>query len=306
MNTAIDIGSPLHFQGLSVFPLFAESAAVEYELASAAIPAGSVTVEEISETGSVPELMVENNGDHPVLFLEGEQLVGAKQNRILNTSVLVPAHRKIRIPVSCVEQRRWSYRSRRFRPGEASSPSSLRLILSRSVTQSLCVRGEPAADQGRIWAAVQSQQQSLGVRSSTRAYSDTVEKHQTRLAEFREHLPYVAGASGLAVAVDGRVVALDIFDKPSTCEQVWNKMLNGHAIDALQSSPTNPPPDVEVVRQLIRTLATASWTAVPSAGEGEAFRLETDNGVFASELTYQGSLVHASVLAGVSGAAAVQ
>jgi len=305
MNAAIDIGSPLHFQGLSVFPLFAELAPVEYQLASAAIPAGLVTVEEISETGSVPELMVENNGDHPVLFLEGEQLVGAKQNRILNTSVLVPAHRKIRIPVSCVEQRRWSYRSRRFRPGEASSPSSLRLILSRSVTQSLCVRGEPAADQGRIWAAVQSQQQSLGVQSPTRAYSDTVERHRTRLAEFQEHLPYVAGASGLAVAVNGSVVAVDIFDKPATCEQVWAKMLNGHAIDALQSSPTNPPPDVEVVRQFIQALENTAWRPVPSAGEGEAFRLETEHGTCGSKLMLHGSLVHASVLADATDTAAV-
>jgi transposase len=46
-----------------------------------------VTVQEVSEGGSVPDLLVENSGDTRVLFLEGEELVGAKQNRILNTSV---------------------------------------------------------------------------------------------------------------------------------------------------------------------------------------------------------------------------
>jgi hypothetical protein len=262
-------------------------------------------VEEISEAGSVPQVIAVNNGDHRVLFLEGEQLVGAKQNRIVNTSVLVPAHSTVRIPVSCVEQRRWSYRSRRFRPGAVFSPLSVRRVLCCSVTQSLCVRGEHASDQGRIWEAVRSQQQCLGVNSPTRALSDTVESCQTRLADFQKHLPYVAGASGLAVAMNGNVVAVDIFDKPATCEQVWDNLLAGHAIDALQISPTKPPPDVDVLRQLIRTLATASWKAVPSVGEGEAFRLETDEGICASRLAFHGSLVHASVLAGASGAAAV-
>ena len=57
--------------------------------------------------GSVPDLLVENRGDVRVLFLEGEELIGAKQNRILNTSVLVAAHTKVKIPVSCVERGRW-------------------------------------------------------------------------------------------------------------------------------------------------------------------------------------------------------
>jgi len=63
--------------------------------------------------GSVPDLLVDNRGDVRVLFLEGEELIGAKQNRILNTSVLVPAHSKIKIPVSCVE------------PGALASPVSV-------------------------------------------------------------------------------------------------------------------------------------------------------------------------------------
>ena len=51
-------------------------------------------VEEVSEGGSVPNLLVTNAGDARVLFLEGEELRGTKQNRVLNTSVLVAAHSK--------------------------------------------------------------------------------------------------------------------------------------------------------------------------------------------------------------------
>ncbi len=61
-------------------------------------------VTEVSEAGSVPFLRVANGADQPLLLLDGEELVGAKQNRILNTTVLVAAHTEVTIPVSCVER----------------------------------------------------------------------------------------------------------------------------------------------------------------------------------------------------------
>ena len=51
----------------------------------------------------MPTLRVINGADRPVLLLDGEELVGAKQNRVLNTSVLVAKGARLDIPVSCVE-----------------------------------------------------------------------------------------------------------------------------------------------------------------------------------------------------------
>ena len=91
----VRVGDPIRHEALAVFPLFsAVDLGVDYLLSDEAIQAGSVTVEEISEGGSVPNLLVTNQGDSRVLFLEGEELRGAKQNRVLNTSVLVAAHSK--------------------------------------------------------------------------------------------------------------------------------------------------------------------------------------------------------------------
>jgi len=87
----VRVGEPLRYQTLSVFPLFdGAMTPVEYALSDEGIGSGSVTVQEVSEAGSVPDLLVENKGDVRVLFIEGEELVGAKQNRVLNTSVLSP------------------------------------------------------------------------------------------------------------------------------------------------------------------------------------------------------------------------
>jgi uncharacterized C2H2 Zn-finger protein len=61
-----------------VFPLFAETGrGVEYILADEALGNESAVVEEISDAGSVPELLVHNKIDAKVLLIEGEELIDA-------------------------------------------------------------------------------------------------------------------------------------------------------------------------------------------------------------------------------------
>ena len=146
----IRVGEPIRYKALSVFPLFTESnGSVDYVLADEAIRDQLLAVQEVSESGSVPELLVENKGDIRVLFIEGEELVGAKQNRILNTSILVAAKSKTKIPVSCVERGRWGYKSKSFGSSGSHSPSKLRYALKASVTSSLAEFGTRHSDQGR-------------------------------------------------------------------------------------------------------------------------------------------------------------
>ena len=50
----------------------------------------------------------------PVLLVDGEELIGAKQNRVLNLSILIPAKQRCVIPICCVEAGRWRAASREF------------------------------------------------------------------------------------------------------------------------------------------------------------------------------------------------
>jgi hypothetical protein len=293
----IRVGDPICYEALSIFPLFAGGESpVEYLLSDEGIGSGTVTVEEVSEGGSVPDLLVENKGDVRILFLEGEQLVGAKQNRILNTSVLIAAKSKVKIPVSCVEAGRWRYKSRQFGSGGTHSSSKLRYLLKSSVSASFHRSGSHQSDQTGVWAEVARQQKSLGASSGTSAMSDTFENCKERVTEFQDKLKYVEGASGVAVAVGKKLVAVDMFDKPSTCRKVWNRLLSGFVLDALETTKEEAQASAAEVREMLATTGRMSWTKAEAVGEGEEYRAESGADVHASALTFKESPVHLSVV----------
>tara|TARA_B100001123_G_C14406971_1_gene669177 strand:+ start:61 stop:405 length:345 start_codon:yes stop_codon:yes gene_type:complete len=45
-------------------------------------------------SATVPEILFQNSGETSVLLLDGEELIGAKQNRVLNMTILAPTKSK--------------------------------------------------------------------------------------------------------------------------------------------------------------------------------------------------------------------
>jgi hypothetical protein len=297
----IRVGEPIRHEALCVFPLFPRSAPadpVDYRLSDEAVADGSVVVEEISDSGSVPTLRVTNKGEHRVLFLEGEELRGAKQNRVLNTSVLIGAKTQTTIPVSCVEQGRWHFRSRHFTPSGSHSSSKLRHFLKKSVMESLQKGQGHRSDQGAVWQEVYRQQSSLGSSSETQAMADTYESHRPRLEEFRARLGYVDGAVGLAVAVGPTVVAIDVFDKPATCRKIWDRLMSGFIMDALEAGKAEKAAGAAEVESLVDRLQKAPWQESPAVGEGREFRADAAAETHASALLFASSVLHGSAVVG--------
>jgi hypothetical protein len=129
-------GKPQSHGALTIIPILAPMQA-EPEWLTLAEAGDRVRITEVGEEGSVPDLRVANLEDLPLLLLDDEQLVGAKQNRILNMTVLVAAQTEVTIPVSCVEQGRWSYRARHSAPSDFSLYAGLRAKKSAWVSRSL-------------------------------------------------------------------------------------------------------------------------------------------------------------------------
>ena len=211
----LEVGEPLSHGALTVIPLLAPKE-VEPDWLTLAEAGAAVTITEVSADGEVPTLSLVNDADRPVLLLDGEELIGAKQNRILNTTVLVAAHAVLRIPVSCVEQGRWSYRGKRFDSSDASLFASARARKAACVSTSLRESGVHLSDQGEIWRDVAGKVSEHRVKSPTGAMRDFYDRYAGDLAQARRALAPRPGQIGALVAVAGKWVGMDLLPRPAS------------------------------------------------------------------------------------------
>ena len=126
--------------------------------------------------------------------------------------------------------------------------------------------------------------------------SDTFQAYQGRMAEFREKLQYVAGATGVAVAIGKKIVAVDLFDKSTTCGKVWSRLLSGYVLDALESRHEEEQVAAADVEQTLKATCGMAWSKAEPVGEGEEYRAEMGAEVHASALTFNDSPLHLSVV----------
>ena len=133
------------------------------------------------------------------LIPEGEILIGAKQNRVVNVTVLVAAGVKFLIPVSCVEAGRWRYRSRHFE-SKFHSPPSLRHKKLKAIHRNRSESGVAASDQGEVWEEVQACLNKVGAQSETALLTDGFLASEERLEEYRHEFSLPTDAAGVLVA----------------------------------------------------------------------------------------------------------
>lgn len=257
----------------------------------------SVAVTEISESGSVPELVVRNSLDIMVYLMDGQELRGAKQNRILNTDVLVPPASTLNIPVSCVEQGRWRSVSKTFVPGKSASHRT-RASKAEQVRYSLVRKGKHESDQGAVWNDVEASLAAAAAVSPTNALSEAYAARTTDLNAFRASLTLPEDAVGLAVFHGEIFKGLDLFDRHSTLKVLWESIVDSYAVELLNPRTETAGEDgqtaeraMTAVRDVLARSAAGKWAQFPSPGLGEDWRLD-DVQLAGSGLVCEETVVH--------------
>ena len=165
------VGEPVDHRGVVLAPLFSlRDPVARYVTLDEALARG-LEITEIGPEGAVTELAVSNPLDEAVLLYDGEELAGAKQNRILDVSVLAAPRSKLVVSVSCVERGRWRAVSRTF----SSAGHVAHIELRRSKARALGI--EPLARGGAqraVWDSVDRRLEALEVtrphaRTATRS-----------------------------------------------------------------------------------------------------------------------------------------
>jgi len=275
--SAVELAAPACFRNLAVYPLIAPSErAPGYLLLDEALARKSARVTEVSESGSVPELLFVNDAEEDVLLVDGEELVGAKQNRILNVTILVGAKQQVTVPVSCVEQGRWAWRSRHFESAERSLFARARAAKMRHVSASLQRTGTYDSDQGEIWNHVNEKLFALHVRSATGSMGDAYEERAASIEDYAKALTPSERQVGAVFAVDGKVTGLDLFDSAAAFRKLMGRLVRSYAMDAIERPADAKPPVEEVVRAFLQDMKSAALRSFPAVGKGEQLRLESE------------------------------
>jgi hypothetical protein len=287
------VGAPVSHRGLSVLPLTAPAAGEPFYLTlDDALAAGSLRIGEVSVAGSVPELRVENRGERPVLLLDGEELVGAKQNRVLNVSVLAPPKATITVPVSCVEQRRWRETSRTFSSSGRAHHASGRAHRSESVSAAMRLSGERHSDQLEVWADIEAKAEQLAVDSATMAMADLYEHRRADLDRYAALGVAQPGQIGALFARRAQVVGLECFDCAPVLAKLLPKIVRSYALDALEDDAVpsrEVGPDAAVA--FLDRVRIAGTDAFPGVGLGTDLRV-SGTGLAGGALAYEGRIVH--------------
>lgn len=230
----VRVGAPVTSGNLVVFPL---------TLRSRATATSTVTLDEalrskvlrVAETGQgiVNSIEVENGGDRPVLLVAGELLLGGKQDRIVGRSLVLAPRSHRHVPVFCVEHGRWRGAGA-FESARAMGHVELR---KRAID----------GDQGRVWAEVRSANVALGTTNATDTYRLAARKLGGEVGPLTRQVLDALGqandTAGLAVAIDGEVVAVEWFGSPRVFAQLREKLVASYAAAAVaKTRPAEPVP----------------------------------------------------------------
>jgi len=294
----VQLGKVQHFRNVSIYPLFLEArAVVDHLVLKEAIEQDLVVIREVDEGGHVPELVVVNNADKPLLILDGEELFGAKQNRVLNTTVLLRKKTATIIPVSCTEQGRWHYEAKTFKDSGYIMSPRIRGVKNRSVQESLYRSGNYQSDQGAVWSGIHEQAVDASVQSPTGAMRDIHEARKADVGDYEQHFPCLDGQQGILVAIGGSVVGMDMVSNGGSYAMLHSKLVKSYLMDAiLRETEPSKPVDEATARQFLDDIAECRVDRYKSVGHGWDLRYEGRR-LFGSALEYRKGLVHLAAFA---------
>jgi len=290
---AINLGAFQRHGHVAVMPIIGfNDAGPDYLTLKEAMAADLIQVTEVTEGGNVPELKVIHKGEKPVLLIDGEELSGAKQNRVLNTTILIKEQSETIIPVSCTEHGRWSYRSASFAESGHLMSAKLRRIKNASVHENLKAMRAFRSDQGKVWEEIAAQASINKISPVTGAMKDVLDAKQEDMDAFLEHFPLVEGQQGLIVLVNGQVVGLDVVSRAATFRILHPKLIRSYVMDALTERPGRDTTDLsEQIAAFLKRIPQCQEQVFNSVGYGRDCRYEGKK-IVGSALVHEGAVIH--------------
>ena len=212
----------------------------------------------------------------------------------------MPERTNLEIPVSCVEQGRWSWRAGGFSSADRVIYAKLRRSNAEAVSGSLASTGDRRGDQGRVWGDIASKSARMSVHSDTGAVSAIYERYREALDEFVAGIEAAPNQVGAAFVVNGRFAGLDLLAGPDLLARLLPKLVRSYALDAIDGDEASSrgggsaTEGMRAIKAALQAVAHMTAASHPAIGRGKDLRLK-GNGLVGGALIAEGALVHLGV-----------
>ncbi|MBE6498692.1 MAG: tubulin-like protein [Methanobrevibacter sp.] len=236
------------------------------------------------EHSTVNTLIVKNNAVTPLLLVDGEEIIGGDQNRIVNATILIAPNSEEKIPVNCTEHGRWAYKSE-FKQSKYMANYRTRSAKEKAVRANM-------SGQQAVWDSINDLEMSRSFSSPTQAMSESYENLKVDLDEFISNFKAVDGQTGAVIIIDGEIKGFELFLNSQIYHEYHEKILKSYLIDT-DINDSIFTIDTDVARDLIVEALSVEYAAKKSNGLEEAFEFENSNGLGTAYI-YKDELLHMS------------
>ncbi len=233
-----------------------------------AISNNLVVITEVSNSGTVNSLLVRNLSPDTLFIMSGEILIGGKQDRVVARDMLIPPNSgQVKIPVYCVEEKRWGYtpKGEKFQAYYGMANEHLRNLIDHN------------AGQNAVWREVSNTNKKDGVYSNTDAYTAHADKPEFRRRE-EEYVRFFENVFngqddviGVLAVTGNTIEGADLMVSNRLFMQEYRKLLYSYIDDAITyGAPVNI--EKVVIDNYLTQLLTPQLQQNFVQEKGQAFR----------------------------------
>lgn len=244
---------------------------------------GLVDVKEC-EHSTVNTIIVENKSVVPLLLVDGEEIVGGDQNRIIDATILIAPQSEMKIPVNCTEHGRWGFKHN-FKQSEHIANIQTRVAKIHAHRNNGSV-------QQAVWDSINDLEMSRSFSSPTQAMSESYDNAKADFDEFLNAFKVVDGQSGVVVLIDGEIKGFEIFLNSEIYREYHEKILKSYLINA-EVNDNVFTINTDPIESVIRNALNSELEEFKNEGEETRFEFSYGNGV-GSLYTFNDKLVHMS------------
>ena len=232
MNLNFNVSEPVEKKNITTFFLSSiEKNNNKYLSLSEAMDKNQVQISEVNKKGLLTKLSVSNKSSDNIIILNGELIIGTqiRQDRIVDSTVLIPGYATVLINTFCGEQYRWSPRlsSNKISTSESLYFSSGRANNAADINTKL-------SKQCRIWSEISEKISDFNVKSFTNSVDQIYKKKKVNVEEIVNFFKIPPEAVGVALGINNQLVNIDIFSNNCMLQIYLPKIIRSIALDSFK------------------------------------------------------------------------